>query len=118
MNHNRLPELLPWPGDALIIVASPAGMEAVDKMEGVHPAVCRRCAAAVHADTRSVRLAETHTARHGRPVDFLCWFCHLLYQTPPVVENHTAVPIVTADGRTIPPDKIHEYGVKTRPEDN
>lgn len=115
---NRLPELMPWPSDALIIVAAPAGTERRDRMEGVHPAACRRCGCAVHADTRSVRIANDMPARFGRPVDFLCWYCHLLYQPPERVVNHTAVPIDTVDGRTIPPDKIHEYGVKTRPENN
>lgn len=72
----------PWPSDALMIVASLAGTEIRSQMEGVHPAHCRDCGHLVHADTFSVRRAETHPLRFGRPVKFFCLPCHTRYEVP------------------------------------
>lgn len=71
--------LKPWPRDAVMIVASLAGEEIRSHMEGVHKDACRDCGRAVHADTFTVRRAESLPQRHGRPVKFFCLPCHSEY---------------------------------------
>jgi hypothetical protein len=70
---------LPWPSDAVMIVAARAGTENRAAMEGVNDATCRRCDAHLHADTRTIRTAEQLPQRMGRPVMFFCVECALLH---------------------------------------
>ena len=70
-----IPGKLPWPGDAIMIVASNAGTENRAVMEGVVDATCRLCNADLKADTRTVRSAKEMPERRGRPVMFFCVDC-------------------------------------------
>ena len=80
------PGKLPWPDDAVIIVAANAGEEIRDHMEGIHPCACRRCQQALHADTRTVRHAYNLPSRRGRPVEFFCVDC-VLQHDPRTIED-------------------------------
>lgn len=77
----------PYPNDALIIVASVAGTECRAKMEGVHDCTCRDCDTALRADTATVRRAEDHPLRRGRPLAFLCRECNSRYGPPDVIQR-------------------------------
>lgn len=68
---------LPWPGDAIMIIASLAGQENRAAMESVFAATCHMCDSDLHADTRTVRTAMQLPARRGRPVNFFCVACAL-----------------------------------------
>lgn len=81
-------EKKPWPRDAINVIAARAGREIRERMEGVHPAACRDCGSAVHADTRTVRTAETHPLRNNRPVAFLCRDCAAGYAAPTRAVRH------------------------------
>ena len=95
-------DLKPWPRDAVVVIASLAGQERREVMEGVHTAACRDCGARLHADTFTVRRAETMPQRRGRPVAFLCLTCHAGYEQPAgVVERHD-----TPEGRRDAADKM------------
>lgn len=69
----------PWPNDALMIVAAKAGEEQREHMEAVHYAECRDCGCRLAVDTKSLRDADAHPARHGRPVRFFCYPCSETY---------------------------------------
>lgn len=70
---------LPWPSDAVMIVASVAGEEKREQMEDVHVCQCRRCDRTLHADTKTIRTAEQFPERRGRPVQFFCVECAVLH---------------------------------------
>jgi hypothetical protein len=74
-----MPEKLPWPRDALMVVACRSGTERLDQMDGTHPGNCRHCGHSITADTFTMRRASSHPLRHGRPIDFFCVECHCLY---------------------------------------
>src|SRR5687767_12743681 len=73
--------LLPWPADAVTVVAAIAGDERREQTEDVVACECRRCRRALHADTFTVRAALQlpEVVRRGWPVMFFCLPCHLLY---------------------------------------
>ena len=73
------PDLKPWPADAIMIVSAPAGEELREQMEGVAVVACRDCGRTLHADTMTIRRAETLPHRRGRPVKFFCPPCHTNY---------------------------------------
>ena len=87
--------LLRWPKDAIMIVASRDGKEIRSEMAGVHEGECRHCRCKIVADTRTVQAARDLPAdlRGGRPTLFFCWECHLLYDSGrvPVVADHRPV---------------------------
>lgn len=107
-----VPASKPWPAEALIVVASPAGEEIRSQMEGVHPAPCRECGATVHADTFTVRRANSHPLRLGRPVEFVCLACHVVYDQSTIThaEHHNrpaeraAIAERMAGGGLMPPE--------------
>lgn len=66
---------LPWPRDAIMIVASRAGTENRAAMEGVVTVECRLCGVSCRADTRTIRTANNLPERAGRPVKFFCVEC-------------------------------------------
>lgn len=66
---------LHWPADAVMIVAANAGEERRENMEGVVACSCRRCGQTLHADTKSIRVADQMPERRGRPVKFFCVSC-------------------------------------------
>lgn len=70
---------LPWPADAVMIVAANAGEERRENMEGVVACSCRRCGQALNADTKTVRFADQMPERRGRPVKFFCVPCAVLH---------------------------------------
>lgn len=77
----------PWPTDAVMIVASKAGMENRSQMEGTYVCNCRECSQVLHADTATVRLAENHKLRRNRPVMFFCLNCASDHDHPSVVHD-------------------------------
>ena len=79
----------PWPADAIMIVASLAGKEIREKMQGVYPAKCRECGAELHADTWTVSRAENSPLRYGRPIKFFCIECAVQHDNQGlVIEDH------------------------------
>jgi hypothetical protein len=69
-------KLLPWPKDAVMIVASKKGEEHREWMESVVAASCRDCGAELAADSATIRAAMQGEFRFGRPVQFFCIPCH------------------------------------------
>ncbi|MBX3444234.1 MAG: hypothetical protein KF774_17665 [Planctomyces sp.] len=67
--------LLPWPADAVMIVAANAGEERRAKMEGIHRCACCHCWEILHADTAVVRHCQRSPWRDGRPIRFFCVEC-------------------------------------------
>lgn len=75
---------IPWPSDAVMIVASLAGTEIREHMEDVLRCWCRRCGELLHADTAVYRRAMTMPERMGRPVMFFCVECCVLHDVRPI----------------------------------
>jgi hypothetical protein len=77
-----------WPADAVMIVAALAGEEKREKMESVVPAKCRDCGATVHADSYTIRTADSLPERRGRPVKFFCTRCCVNYDFGTITHMH------------------------------
>lgn len=73
MNHASMK--LPWPSDAVMIVAEVAGKESSLAMECKVATRCRHCKAALMADTHTIIAGRDLPARKRRPIDFFCVFC-------------------------------------------
>lgn len=71
--------LLPWPTDAVVVVASLAGDECRSKMDSVHHATCRDCARKVAYDGYTIKRARKTAEDLARPVEFLCLACFPKY---------------------------------------
>ena len=80
--------LIPWPVDAVMIVAADAGTENPATMESAVPVVCRHCGQALAADSATIRKAEKLPSRRGRPVMFFCVACCLRHDRGSVRERH------------------------------
>lgn len=89
--------LKPWPGDAIMIIAADFGTENRVNMEAVIFTHCRDCEQALAADLRTLRVAETHPVRKGRPVKFFCVRCCVKYD--PTTISHFADHSAAQDGR-------------------
>lgn len=68
-----------WPGDAVMIVASPAGEAVAANMQAVVECRCRDCGGAVHADSDTIRRCAEMPGRGGRPIRFVCIPCAVRY---------------------------------------
>lgn len=79
---------IPWPSDAVIVVAANAGEEIRERMQGIHPCECRRCGQALHADTYTVRCAISLPSRLGRPVEFFCVACAVQHDIKSIGDLH------------------------------
>lgn len=85
-------KLLPWPSDAIMIVAANDGEENRAVMEAVSHVACRVCGQPLAADTRTIRVADLSPLRNGRPVLFFCVPCsqmHDLSQTTHFVDHRS-----------------------------
>jgi hypothetical protein len=71
--------LLPWPTDSVIIVASLAGYECRSQMDSVHFATCRDCQRDVAYDGYTIERAGATAKELARPVEFLCLACFPKY---------------------------------------
>ena len=76
----KLPVKLPWPDDAVMIVAALLGTENRSAMEAVIEAECRHCGADLAADLRTLRTAHNLPERKGRPIKYFCVDCCLLHE--------------------------------------
>lgn len=78
--------LLRWPGDAVMVVASPPGEAVVDEMDEVNQASCRDCGCEVLYSSYTFDRA----IRFGRVVRFFCTTCVLKYdpRTIQKLEDH------------------------------
>jgi|GEM_PF-3583671 len=79
---------IPWPDDAVIIVAANAGEEIRERMQGIHPCACRRCGQALHADTFALQFANGLPSRLGRPVQFFCVDCAVQHDRTMIDDLH------------------------------
>ena len=79
---------LPWPSDAVMIVASNRGEEHREFMESVVECECRDCGAPLAADSKRIRYADEMDVRHGRPIRFFCIACCVKYDRQSITELH------------------------------
>ena len=85
-------DLLDWPSDAVIIVASIPERAQRAKMESVNHGVCRDCGREILFDGYTFARASRPELTHGRPVEFLCLeycFQHYDFEQTTIRENHT-----------------------------
>lgn len=85
-----MPDLLPWPIEAVILVCSDPEEARTDQMDSVHPGKCRDCGGPVVYDGWSMRRIDGCLERQGRPVELLCTQCFPKYDfnTVGVFEDH------------------------------
>lgn len=78
--------LLSWPGDAVMVVASPPGEAVAAEMDAVNQGQCRDCDCAVLYSSYTFDRA----IRFGRVVKFFCTTCVLKYdpRTIQQLEDH------------------------------
>ncbi len=72
-------KLLPWPSDAVMIVAGTAEAANRDEMDSVHPGECRRCHRAIVYDGFTYARAMEIPQRCGRPNMFFRMDCAVLH---------------------------------------
>ena len=83
--------LVPWPVDAVMIVASLEGEFRHDQIRGFPVACrCRKCEANLLADSWTIARAENLPETRGRPVLFFCIKCAALHDLSMlnVMEDH------------------------------
>jgi hypothetical protein len=68
-----------WPSDAVIVVCATPKAAITAKMESVNPVKCRECGIDLVADGKTIRHAQEHPQRMGRPVAYLCIGCSTKY---------------------------------------
>ena len=73
------PRPVPWPCDAVMIVAADRGREMRATMECVCDAVCRDCGRELAVDARTIQAAMEMPQRQNRPVRFFCCACAVRY---------------------------------------
>lgn len=71
---------LPWPTDAVMIIAAKAGEEQRDRMHVPVDAICRHCGAHLVADLFTIAAAAALPSRLDRPLKFFCFPCHELHR--------------------------------------
>lgn len=82
--------LLPWPHDAVMIVAETPDKAKREQMESAHYDRCRHCLQPVLYDGYTMRRALEHGSNDNRPVRFFCADCFHRYdfKMVTVFEDH------------------------------
>ena len=75
----------PWPSDAFIISGPTKDEVIIDPKFPTQEKACRGCQVAVIIREQSLRFADTHPLRRGRPVDVFCTRCTVEHEPPPVL---------------------------------
>lgn len=69
----------PWPADAVMISAPSPSEAVIDAAEPTVDRTCRDCGKPVLVRVSGIAVAVNSPIRMGRPIDYLCTTCTVLY---------------------------------------